>query len=167
MLNAKKVAQRYDSEGKKSFEIENGRKKYTKRKILVLKNEKMDGPFVIILFKTGSEIDSDNKYEYQGRIIIEEGEYTYIYRDSLMDGYVDAKFCDDNTLLVDVRNKDKREKYAVQINGEPTGFDSWDFEDNDDENLTNKKMIESMRKNVSEELSIPEENVYPVIQLDC
>lgn len=166
LLEIKKVAQQYNH-GMKKFQIENNKVKYNKHKIRILKHDKIVGPFALVLFKTGSELASDPVYTYQGRIVIEDGEYAYIYRDSLEQGYTDALFCDDNTMVIDVRNKAKNEKYALKIDGEPTNVDNWNFEDNDDKNHTGEKAIKEMKKKTSKDLDIEEDKVYGIIQLDC
>lgn len=166
LLEIKKVAQQY-THGMKKFQIKDKKVRYNKNKIRILKHDKIQGPFALVLFKTGSELASDPVYTYQGRIIVEEGEYAYVYRDSLEQGYIDAYFCDDNTMVIDVRNKSKNEKYALKIDGEPTNVKNWDFTDNDDKNHTGENLIKEMREKTMKDLNLGEESVYGIIQLDC
>lgn len=175
MLKQKKTAQRYDEHGEKHYNIKDNTVRYRKQAPIALKHDYMDGPFLLTIYKTGSELQSANNYVYQGYILVEEGEVARVYRDSLLDGYTEAFFTDDSTLLMDVRNKDTKEKFAVQIDGEPTlaycGKENiqscYDFEHYDDANHTNAKMIETQTKKVAQELWIKPENSYAIIQLDC
>lgn len=135
----------------------------------------MQGPFLLCIFKTDSSLDSESRYDYQGSILVEEGEIARVYRDSLEDRYVDALFTDDTILLMDVRDKKTKERFAVQIGGEPTlaycGSGKYrscfDFEKNDDENHTQQKAIQDMTNRAAGEYGIPLEDAYAVIQLNC
>jgi len=134
----------------------------------------MEGPFAVIVYKTGSDVRSQSKYVYQGTIIVEEGETALVYRDSLDDGYTEALFTDDTTLLMDIRNKKAGEKFAVQIDGEPTlaacGKENimgcFDFLNSDEPGMPNKIAIEKHVQDEAVRLGIPVENVYAVVQLD-
>lgn len=190
MLRQKKTAQRYDAEGKKYYNIKDNTVRYKKAAAVALKHDYMQGPFLMTIFKTGSEWGSAARYDYQGYILVEENEIARVYRDSLLDGYIDAYFTDDSTLLMDVRNKITKDKYAVQIDGEPTlaycgkedvpscfnfegnftGTNEKNLipdESNDDENHTNEKMIQDHTNKLADSLGIARENCYAVIQLDC
>lgn len=167
MMKIKRVAQRYDDQGKKTIKLEDHKVKYKKTKGVMLKHEKLQGPFAVVTFRTDSDIKSKPVYTYCGYIYVEDGEYAYVYRDSLIDGYTEAYWCDDTTLLMDVRNKETKEKIGIQIDGEPTGIASWNFESNDDAGFTGKKAILARIDQVAEELKLPKDKVYGVIQLDC
>lgn len=69
---------------------------------------------------------------------------------------------------MDVRNKEKGEKYAVQIDGEPTNMDCWQFDGNDDTpDGFYKKQMEEKKAEIMKQFDLPEDKVYVVIQLDC
>ena len=134
---------------------------------MILKHDKIEGPFVVVLFGTDGDINASPSYTYQGYIKVDEGEFAYVYRDTI-DEYPDAFFCDDNTLFMDVRNKEKGEKYAVQIDGEPTNMDCWQFDGNDDTpDGFYKKQMEEKKAEIMKQFDLPEDKVYVVIQLDC
>ena len=126
MMKIKRVAQRYDDQGKKTIKLEDHKVKYKKTKGVMLKHEKLQGPFAVVTFRTDSDIKSKP-----------------------------------------VRNKETKEKIGIQIDGEPTGIASWDFESNDDAGFTGKKAILARIDQVAEELKLPKDKVYGVIQLDC
>ena len=167
MLRIKKTAQRYDSKGEKVFKMEDHIAQSRKGRPIILKHEKIQGPFALVMYKTDSDIKSGPGYNYQGYISVDSDEFAYVYRDSL-EQYPDAKWCDDTTLFMDVRNKGKGEKYAVQIDGEPTGFDCWNFTDkaNDTEDHFFKHEMEKKRKEIAKKLNLPEDKVAIIIQLD-
>lgn len=167
MLRIKKTAQRYDDKGEKIFKLQDHVAQSKKSAPVILKHEKIQGPFALVLYKTDSAVQSGPGYTYQGYIKVDEGEFAYVYRDTLED-YPDAKWCDDTTLFMDVRNKDKGEKYAVQIDGEPTSMECWQFDDaaNDTKDHFFKKQMEAKKKEVAEQLNLPEEKVAVIIQLD-
>lgn len=174
MLKIKKVAQRYDANGEKHYTIKDNEVRYKKSAPKALKHDRMEGPFAVIVYKTGSDVRSQSKYVYQGTIIVEEGETALVYRDSLDDGYTEALFTDDTTLLMDIRNKKAGEKFAVQIDGEPTlaacGKENimgcFDFLNSDEPGMPNKIAIEKHVQDEAVRLGIPVENVYAVVQLD-
>ena len=132
-----------------------------------LKHEKLSGPFTVAIFKTdmGWEDTTDCTYSHVGTITLDENEFAYVYRDSLMDGYTEAYFCDDNTLLMDVRHTKTREKTAVKISGEPTGLQSWNWDDPfcDDKGHGFKKLVDETIKALEAEKG---HKVYGVIQID-
>ena len=167
MLRIKKTAQRYDGKGEKVFRMEDHIAQSKKGRPIILKHEKIQGPFALVLYKTDSDVQSGPGYNYQGYISVDADEFAYVYRDSLED-YPDAKWCDDTTLFMDVRNKEKNEKYAVQIDGEPTGIDCWDCSDpsNDTPEHFFKHQMESKKKEIAKEFGLPENRVAVIIQLD-
>lgn len=114
------------------------------RQLKVLKHEKLAGPFAVAIFENNMDMGDEKDFSYQGVIILNEDEFAYVYRDSLEDGYTEAYFCDDNTLLMDIRNTATREKTAVRISGEPTGTQSWDWDDPycDTEDHQFKKLVD-------------------------
>ena len=174
MLKIKKVAQRYDAHGEKHYTIKDNEVRYKKGAPKALKHDRMEGPFAVIVYKTGSDLRSKSQYTYQGTIVVEEGETALVYRDSLEDGYTEAFFTDDTTLLMDIRNKAAGTKTAVQIDGEPTlaacGKENilgcFDFESCDEPGQPNKAAIEKHVQDEAERLGIPVENVYAIVQLD-
>ena len=89
-----------------------------------------------------------------------------VYRDSLNDGFCDAKFCDDTTMLIMLSEKDKTKRY-FKIEGEPTCYSSWKFDQEQEE--TKKFFKDTMDKQwdiACKETGLPRENVYIVIQLE-
>ena len=118
-MNRKKTAPRYNKNGIAT----------NIKQLKVLKHEKLEGPFAVAIFENNMDMGDEKDFSYQGVIVLNEDEFAYVYRDSLEDGYTEAYFCDDNTLLMDVRNAVTREKTAVKISGEPTGTQSWDWDD--------------------------------------
>lgn len=118
-MNRKKCSSRYSVEGKA----------VKAKPLKVLKHEKLVGPFVVAIFENNMDMGEEGDFSYCGSIVVEKDEFAYVYRDSLEDGYTDAYFCDDNTLLMDVRNTATREKTTVKISGEPTGTQSWNWDD--------------------------------------
>lgn len=167
MLRTKKTAQRYDAKGEKIFKVEDNMAESRKGRPIVLKHEKIQGPFALVLYKTDSDEQSGPAYNYQGYIHVDGDEFAYVYRDSLED-YPDAKWCDDTTLFMDVRNKEANEKFAVQIDGEPTSMECWAFDDveNDTKDHYFKHEMEAKKKEVADQLNLPEEKVAVIIQLD-
>lgn len=166
-LRIKKTAQRYNSNGEKAFKLEDHEASSRKSRPMILKHEKIEGPFAIVLYKTDGDVNSVPSYEYQGYIKVDEGEFAYVYRDTLEE-YPEAYFCDDNTLFMDIRNKEKGEKYAVQIDGEPTSIECWSFEGNDDTpDGFYKKQITEKKDEIAKKLDLDGDKVYTVIQLDC
>lgn len=166
-LKAKKTAQRYDANGEKVFRLKDNQASGRKSRPVVLKHEKFHGPFVLALYKTDSDIHTGPAYTYQGYIKVDAGEYAYIYRDSLEE-YPEAYWCDDTTLFLDVRNKEAGTKYAVGIDGEPTGMECWNFGDpaNDDAEHSHQKQMLQKKKQLAQELGLPEGSVHVIIQLD-
>lgn len=167
MLRIKKTAQRYDDKGEKVFKVEDNMAESRKGRPMIPKHEKIQGPFALVLYKTDSDEQSAPAYNYQGYIHVEPDEFAYVYRDSI-DDYPDAKWCDDTTLFMDVRNKGKGEKYAVQIDGEPTSMECWQFDDiaNDTKDHFFKHEMEAKKREIAEKLELPEEKVAVIIQLD-
>ena len=166
-LRIKKTAQRYNDKGEKIFKLEDHEASARKSRPMILKHDKIEGPFVVVLVGTEGDINASPSYTYQGYIKVDEGEFAYVYRDTI-DEYPDAFFCDDNTLFMDVRNKEKGEKYAVQIDGEPTNMDCWQFDGNDDTpDGFYKKQMEEKKAEIMKQFDLPEDKVYVVIQLDC
>lgn len=176
MLNAKKTAQSYDKNGQKKFRISNGQKKWHKGRPVILKHDRLEGPLAVAMFMT-EDIDPNvmdlehpiASYVYQGVVVLEKDDYMYVYRDSLTQGYTEAMFSDDNTMLFDIRNRVTKEKKAAAIGGEPTSVECWDFNvgGNDDATHSRKKLIEDKLDAIAKEYNIPREKVYGVIQLNC
>ena len=167
MLRIKKTAQRYDEKGEKVFKLQDNVAQSKKSAPVILKHEKIHGPFALVLYKTDSDIQSGPSYVYQGYIHVEEGEFAYVYRDTLED-YPDAMWCDDTTLFMDVRNKEKGEKFAVQIDGEPTSMECWQFDEsgNDTPEHFFKQEMEKKKEEIAQELGLDEDKVSVIIQLD-
>lgn len=174
MLRIKKTAQRYNDKGEKVFTGEitdtfkgTGKVSSVKSAPIILKHEKVQGPFALVLYKTDSDVRSGPSYVYQGYIHVEEGEFAYVYRDTLED-YPEAYWCDDTTLFMDVRNKEKGEKFAVQIDGEPTSMECWQFDEsgNDTPEHFFKQEMEKKKKEIAQELGLAEDKVSVIIQLD-
>lgn len=174
LMNIKKTATRYDRFGRKKVTISCDDKGKAVMKAGVkpperIKSDYIKGPIAIVFFATKPELadatDTDH-YLKQCMITLEEGEGIRVYRDSLNDGYYNAKFCDDTTMLMMVSKKDKSKSY-FKVEGEPTCFNSWSF-DYEQEN-TKEFFKESMEKQwdaACEETGLPRESVYLVIQLE-
>ena len=89
-----------------------------------------------------------------------------MYRDSLNDGYTNAVFCDDTVMLMMVVDKDKNKRY-FQIEGEPTCYASWKFDQEKEE--SRKFFHDAITKQhdlACKKFNLPKERVFVVIQLE-
>ena len=59
----------------------------------------------------------------------------------------------------------RQEKY-IQITGEPTGYGSWKFEEEETINQHNNQIMLDYAKQASEKFNLPIDQVFVVIQLD-
>lgn len=174
LMRIKKTAERYDRFGRKKVTIERDSKGKAFVKAGVkpperIKSDYIKGPIAIVCFSTKPELadatDTDH-YLKQCTITVEEGESVRVYRDSLNDGFCDAKFCDDTTMLIMLSEKDKTKRY-FKIEGEPTCYSSWKFDQEQEE--TKKFFKDTMDKQwdiACKETGLQRENVYIVIQLE-
>ena len=174
MMNIKKTADRYDRSGRKLVKIvkdkDGANVKFGKHKPERIKSDYMKGPFVMVMLSTPSSKAGDdanqNHYTKQAEIFVEEGEAARVYRDSMNDGYTNAKFCDDSVMLIVVKDKNGNKTY-LQIEGEPTGYGSWNFDsDAENENEHFEEVVKQIHLKAVEKYKLPAEDVYVVIQLE-
>ena len=172
LMQIKKTTDHYDIHGKKEVRISKAKSKMTtfgRHMPTRIKPEFIKGPYALVCLLTSADKDPDNpdSYTHAATIIFSEDEATKVYRDSLNDGFIDAKFTDDTVMLISIQNTKTKETKYVQIDGEPTGLQSWKFEEEDDTiNQHNREVIEEYGKKVQKELNLPEEQVFIVIQLE-
>lgn len=174
LMEVKKSADRYDRFGVKKVKISRNMDgqaiaKFGAKPKERIKSDYMKGPFAVVFFSTTPDLadaDEGDHYFKQATMIVEEGEKLRVHRDSLNDGYTNAKFCDDTTMLMRLDDKDGVKHY-FKVEGEPTCYNSWKF---DQENETARNFfaeaIEKQWDNACKEVDMDKENVYIVIQLE-
>lgn len=170
MMEIKKRVDRYDKHGIKKVEISQDMKtaSFGKHKAERIKNEHIKGPFVIVFLMTDGQKTQDNdNYNLSGTLLFEEGDAARVYRDSMNDGFTDARFCDDTVMLMSIKTA-TGEKTYIKVEGEPTGFESWKFESTEATNEHNTQVISGYIDQMAEKFKLAKEDVYVVIQLlDC
>jgi hypothetical protein len=171
IMNIKKTTDRYDIHGEKKVKISAAKSKMTtfgRHTPTRIKSEYIKGPYALVCLLTSADKDPDNpdSYTYAATIVFSDIEATRVYRDSLNDGFVDAKFTDDTIMLIAVQDTNTKENQYIQIDGEPTGYNCWKFEENDDLNKNNQELIQNYIKKTTEEFSLNESQVFVVIQLE-
>lgn len=182
LMNAKKSAQRYDRFGRKKMEFS----KTTGAKINIPKNlkperirsEYIKGPFALVFVSTPpdksgvdeiGEKEGSDHYIKQAVMVFSEGENLRVYRDSLNDGFTNARFCDDTIMLMMLvdRNNPEADKRYFKVEGEPTSLESYIFEHS---NENQKELMESIVKKYHEEeakkLGMDKDKVFVIIQLE-
>lgn len=174
LMSIKKTVDRYDTKGVKKVKIiknddNTAKATFGRHKPERIKSEYMKGPFAVVFLSTPSSLADDNETDHylkQATFVVEEGEILRVYRDSMNDGYTEAHFCDDTTMLILWQDAEKNKRY-FKVEGEPTEYNSWRFE-NEEDTVNNhfKEIIEKYKSAAAEELSIDPENIYVVIQLE-
>jgi hypothetical protein len=170
IMNIKKTTDRYDIHGSKHVKISAAKSKMTtfgRHTPTRIKSEYIKGPYALVCLLTSADKDetSPDSYTHAATIVFSDTESTLVYRDSLNDGFVDAKFTDDTVMLIAVKDKSGTKRY-IQITGEPTGYACWKFEENEDLNAHNKDIIDTYSKQAQEQFGLPEDQVFVVIQLE-
>ena len=171
LMQIKKTTDRYDIHGSKVVKISKSKAQATtfgKHTPTRIKSEFIHGPIALVCLTTTADKDPEkpDSYTYAATLFFGENEDLRVYRDSLNDGFTEARFCDDTVMLIAVKNRDTDEKSYLQIDGEPTGYGSWKFEEeNENVNEHNKDIIQEYAKKTQEELGLAADKVFVVIQL--
>ena len=173
-MQIKKTAERYDKFGRKKVKVSKNMSSQAIAKFGTklperIKPDYIKEPFALVLMSTTPDLadatESDH-YLLQGYLVTEEGETARVYRDSLNDGYTHAVFCDDTVMLMMVVDKDKNKRY-FQIEGEPTCYASWKFDQEKEE--SRKFFHDAITKQhdlACKKFNLPKERVFVVIQLE-
>lgn len=173
-MQIKKTAERYDKFGRKKVKVSKNMSSQAIAKFGTklperIKPDYIKEPFALVLMSTTPDLadatESDH-YLLQGYLVTEEGETARVYRDSLNDGYTNAVFCDDTVMLIMVVDKDKNKRY-FQIEGEPTCYASWKFDQEKEE--SRKFFHDAIAKQhdlACKKFNLPKERVFVVIQLE-
>ena len=166
----KKVMNRYDKKGVKKVELsqDKGMVSGGNHKPERIRSEYLTGPFVIVFLTTKAEADPENpdSYVHTATLIFDEDDAVRVYRDSLNDGFDEARFCDDTVMLMAVKSrKNSDDKHYIKVDGEPTGYGSWKFESTEGENKNNSKMIKKYMTDTAAQYKLTEDKVFVVIQL--
>lgn len=174
LMNIKKTAERYDRKGQKHYKVDIESKVadvVKTHKPERIKNEFMKGPFVVVFVSTVAEVGEsflDDHYVKQGTLLIEEGDAVRVYRDSMNDGFTNAHFCDDSVMLLAIKDKNG-EKFYFEVEGEPTGYGSWKFDEDfctEEQADHFKEILNAFANEAAQTYNLPKEQVYVVIQLE-
>ncbi len=171
IMNIKKTTDRYDIHGKKKVKISAAKSKmttYGRHTPIRIKSEYIKGPYALVCLLTSADRDENNpdSYTHTATIVFSDTETTHVYRDSLNDGFIDAKFTDDTIMLIVVQDINTKVKTYLQIDGEPTGYGCWKFEENEDFNKHNREMIQNYIQKTAKDYGLEEDQVFVVIQLE-